>query len=397
MLSNDVRASGNPQRNVPLDVLRAVAIFLVLGRHMTPDCPADYPQVIRHFFDAWGRGGWIGVDLFFVLSGFLVSGLLFREYQRYERVSYGSFFVRRGFKIYPSFYVFVFLAGLAEVFITRKVSLRKLLGEILFLQNYVGSIWNHTWSLAVEEHFYLGVGLLIVALSRLKKLSAIPPLFVAVAVACLAGRAVTFYLGSRNILAPTHLRIDSLMMGVLLSYFYHFRGAALGDFIVRYRIPLAALSIALVTPALFLDIKSSGYLLTFGLTANYLGFCGIISIVLYTPGLLSKGLLVRACAAVGASSYTIYLWHMMAKRTLSLLRKEAGIGFPYAVEFLLYAALAVAVGMLMSRLVEGPFLRLRDRLVPSRSGNLERSGGLGIELSPNRTVADSAEGYSGRA
>ncbi|MEM7353410.1 MAG: acyltransferase, partial [Acidobacteriota bacterium] len=58
-----------------IDILRAVAVLLVLGRHMTP-CPPEVSPLLHQVTQAWFRGGWIGVDLFFVLSGFLVSGLL---------------------------------------------------------------------------------------------------------------------------------------------------------------------------------------------------------------------------------------------------------------------------------------------------------------------------------
>ena len=68
-------------RLVALDVLRAVAILLVLGRHMLP-CPPETSVWANKLTNIWINGGWIGVDLFFVLSGFLVSGLLFQEYQK---------------------------------------------------------------------------------------------------------------------------------------------------------------------------------------------------------------------------------------------------------------------------------------------------------------------------
>src|SRR5437867_3544975 len=91
------------KRLLSLDCLRALALLLVLGRHVGPP-PSDSPTLERYFFDFWHRGGWIGVDVFFVLSGFLVSGLLFADYKRYDHLFPIRFYIRRGFKIYPAFY-----------------------------------------------------------------------------------------------------------------------------------------------------------------------------------------------------------------------------------------------------------------------------------------------------
>src|SRR6188474_3449733 len=121
-----------------LDFLRGIAIVLVLMRH----------QYLSGFTTTMG---WVGVDLFFVLSGFLVSGLLFREYLREGTVHVTRFLIRRGLKIYPAFYVFLLLSVWFGVTVRQaQIPPRLLVGEILFLQNYVGRLWPHTWSLAVE-------------------------------------------------------------------------------------------------------------------------------------------------------------------------------------------------------------------------------------------------------
>ena len=125
-----------------LDVLRAVAVLLVLCSQV-------------HSFDWLQRCGWIGVDLFFVLSGFLVSGLLYSEYKKYGSLSPKRFLVRRGLKIYPAFYTFVIGSVILMLLTRMKIPLDLLLAEILFVQNYYGALWGHTWSLCIEEHFYL--------------------------------------------------------------------------------------------------------------------------------------------------------------------------------------------------------------------------------------------------
>src|SRR3954467_2052645 len=145
---------GAKRRIVGLDLLRLLAVGLVLGRHLW-DAPPSLPEGARAFFAAWQRGGWVGVDLFFVLSGFLVSGLLFTEFRAHGSISPLRFYARRAWKIYPPYLVMIAAttgAILAQGFVFERI---QLVAEVLFFQNYVKGLWNHTWSLAVEEHFYL--------------------------------------------------------------------------------------------------------------------------------------------------------------------------------------------------------------------------------------------------
>src|SRR5208282_5492945 len=86
-------------RNKRLDILRCIAVIIVIFHHSGEST----------FF---ARVGWAGVDLFFVLSGFLISGLLFSEYKRRRSINFKRFFIRRGLKIYPAFYVFLLLTGI---------------------------------------------------------------------------------------------------------------------------------------------------------------------------------------------------------------------------------------------------------------------------------------------
>src|SRR5437899_380470 len=90
------------QRLAALDTLRGIAVLLVLCRHMPL---AKLPGWLLGPLEILQRGGWAGVDLFFVLSGFLVSSILFREWQQSGEMKAGRFLARRAFKIYPAFYV----------------------------------------------------------------------------------------------------------------------------------------------------------------------------------------------------------------------------------------------------------------------------------------------------
>src|ERR1019366_6522082 len=135
-------------RSPQLDLLRGMAVLLVIAHH--------YP-----YYDYLYRVGWAGVDLFFVLSGFLISGLLFTDWKRTGRLSIGRFFLRRGLKIYPGFYVFLLITALS-----LRLHGGRFWNEVLFLQDYLPNFWAHTWSLAVEEHFYLLLPFVLLIFSK---------------------------------------------------------------------------------------------------------------------------------------------------------------------------------------------------------------------------------------
>jgi peptidoglycan/LPS O-acetylase OafA/YrhL len=96
----------------------------------------------------------VGVDLFFVLSGFLISGLLFREYIERGKIDLKRFWIRRSLKIYPPFYALLLATAIYSLVKFHHVT-SAILGDVFFVQNYLPHVWDHGWTLAVEEHFYL--------------------------------------------------------------------------------------------------------------------------------------------------------------------------------------------------------------------------------------------------
>ncbi len=149
-----------------LDLLRLLAVVAVLGHHMEAP-PEETPRLVKAGLDAWMHGGGLGVDLFFVLSGFLVSGLLFSEYKRHGNLSVKQFYLRRGWKIYPAFYCLLAVSYVCHwLVVGTKMRDRPFFTELLFIQCYQQAYWNHTWTLAVEEHFYILLPLLLLLLVR---------------------------------------------------------------------------------------------------------------------------------------------------------------------------------------------------------------------------------------
>lgn len=361
-------------RNLGLDLLRLVAILLVLGRHL--HLAPDTNPLIR----LWHRGGWIGVDLFFVLSGFLVSGLLFKEYQRNQSLDLKRFLFRRGFKIYPAFYVMILATIGVNLFTGHSMTPRGMVAEVLFLQNYLGGLWEHTWSLAVEEHFYFGIAVLCFVVLRTKTrdradddpFRVIPLVFAATALVCQGFRIANLFIfehySNRWYLFGTHIRIDSLMFGVLLSYLWHFRD--LGARIEKLpTTAILAIGMLLLAPAFVFELEQFKFVPVFGVVLFYLGSGFMVLASLRLKGSPSR--LAVVLGSLGAASYSIYLWHMPVMTWgwawFSKISKVQG--FPGYLAFCVVASLAF--GWVMSKLIEWPVLKIRDRWFPSNTSRAQ--------------------------
>lgn len=355
-----------------LDILRAVAILLVVCAHA---------QICRFA----SRVGWAGVDLFFVLSGFLIAGLLYVEYKKRGDISVRTFFIRRGLKIYPAFYVMIAVTFAAQHLLWHGAPspLRSFLNEVVFIQNYSYGVWGHTWSLAVEEHFYIGLALLLLLLVRISAHRAdpfrnIPRIFACVAVTCFSLRVLTIWVfpPAENLTAhvtnPTHARIDALFFGVFLGYLYHFRPEVIHriSLTVRRRVAIGVLSMLLLSVSYFVA-REDYFMLSFGLTFLYLGFGGILLLALVIRGLFTGPLakLLERCGTVsaylGRYSYSIYLWHTpFLQLEAVILRKVVHLQLPAFVTALIGVLGSCAVGIFFAHLIELPVLKLRERLFP---------------------------------
>jgi len=343
--------------------------------------------VPRSFLEAWHSLGWSGVDLFFVLSGFLVSGLLFREQIKRGSVRVGRFLIRRGFKIYPAFYCLLLATVIADLvgLATRghRMSAMSPIGylfEALFLQNYGPYIWLHTWSLAVEEHFYLSLALFTFLMVKRSKTGSdpfrlVPRLFAVVAPTILIIRILhyqthPYYLyphgGWRVDGALTHFRLDSLLFGVFLSYYYHYHAEATKAIVCRYKWIIALASILLVCPFFYFQVGSRETY-TWGFTSLYLGYGGLLMLAMQWR-IMSRWAqaLLAPVGMIGYYSYSIYLWHWPVSFWVLRLLHFAGMDhLPKWVIFVVYLAMCIVPGIIMAKIIEVPFINLRNRLFPS--------------------------------
>jgi peptidoglycan/LPS O-acetylase OafA/YrhL len=295
-----------------------------------------------------------------------------------NRIRFKRFAFRCAMKIWPPLYALTTAVLVWRLY--HNFSLKPVIPfvrDLLFLDSYLPGTYGHFWSLAVEEHFYILLPICLFLMLRAAPRSdnpfrAIPTVFLIVASFALLARIVTAIVTPAKAgvpiavnfesfdywvhFFPTHLRIDSLMFGVLLGYYNSFHSSRLWRAVRDGRLVCLLASVLLLLPC-FLLSEFSPVLYTVGFTSTYLGFGLLMLVFLETP-LPEKGPLAwmsRALARTGQYSYSIYLWHMSV-----LLFWVGRVHLRPSVAW--YFVGSIIIGIAMSKLIEIPALRLRDRL-----------------------------------
>lgn len=331
------------ERLPQLDGLRAVAVAFVMAFHFIP------------WVDGVAPLGAIGVRLFFVLSGFLITRILLASQDRALGPALRSFYWRRSLRIFPVFYLVLLLAALINI-----GPIRQTIGwHLAYLTNFYlfdrggwhGSI-SHLWSLAVEEQFYLVWPWLMLLLPERRL-----PVLVVIMV-CVAPLSRLLIGGPMHSVLPLSC-VDSLGAGALLAM------PAMRPLMMRVGLlaglPLLAVSLWLR----YAGMSGVGYevALDFGvsLTSAWLvgraaaGFGGAIG------RFLTAGPVVYA----GTISYGLYLYHGFMPYLLG--RYVPGfVELPWAVRGVTLTALTVATAAVSWRFFEAPILTLKDRLTDSQ-------------------------------
>lgn len=320
----------NTRRVAALDGARAIAVGLVLLSHwmFQPWAP---PALVP-----WLTLGAWGVQIFFVLSGFLITSILLDERSRTGGVSLRAFYIRRVSRIMPGYFVFLIAMLLAGLFGYARAPLGQLLASALYISDYVNvapTVLGHTWSLAVEEQFYLLWPLLLL---RMGPRSA-GRLACVVVVLCPLVRLISLAWAPGSLIAATPYRFDTQADALAVGCLAALSRVTIAAWIDRSRVSrvyMSVLPLALLAIAEVHAVPGTGPTL-FNAALAPLVFNAGVAAVLVTcaecpDNVFSRCLSWRPLAAVGLISYSLYLW------------QEAVWGTGPIVSILLAFALALA-------------------------------------------------------
>jgi peptidoglycan/LPS O-acetylase OafA/YrhL len=335
-----------------LNGLRGISILLVLLSHLE----RQGTLISRRFWYV-GELGHVGVDMFFVISGFLITLLLIRERGRTGSVSIKEFYVRRAFRILPAYTVF--LLGLLGLSLLGHAQLRgsDWLGALTYTVSFLPQpSWEvgHIWSLSVEEHFYLVWPLVFWLWPRRAWVVACAYLAVTPGLRLLIHDAWT----DLSVQHCTLTRVDTIAVGCCLAFLAASPSA-------RRRLRLSAVPALLVGVGLLaallvsqvVALRSAEYDLLVHPPLSALCFAGLIWIgINHGQTRLGRLLNSRPLVVLGLLSYSIYLWQ---QPVLNPRGASALCRWPFNLGFI---ALCAAGSYL---LIESPLLRLKERL---RSG-----------------------------
>lgn len=383
MDENPAAAARPPQRSAGLDAIRTLAIALVIVHHLR-HLPGA-PEWLRWF----GLRAYVGVDLFFVLSGWLIGGQLWRELQQTGRVQLFRFWRRRWLRTIPAYF-----ATLALLLLARRLTVGDLAPMLVFLQNHLHpGAWFTSWSLCIEEQFYLVLPLiapltiaggargeatatsralpvraaLIAATAVLLSPALRAASYPSIAVASYDTFLERFYVG-------THLRLDGLAMGVGLAALATFRPLVWSGILARAA-TLGGVGLVLLTSQWWPWLTGAG---SDGpqrqLAYNAVG--GFFVVSLATALLLPVALrwtaprwLARALEVAADHAYTLYLTHEFARDAAygGLTQWNGGRPPPFVLSLAAATAAIALAAWMMRVLIEQPVLAWRARLEGPRS------------------------------
>jgi peptidoglycan/LPS O-acetylase OafA/YrhL len=295
------------------DGLRAIFVLLVVGFHATYFLVPKYAGL-------YVPGGFIGVDAFFVLSGFLITSLLLQEWDRHGRISLRTFYRRRALRLFPALWTIMIVQLIYALIVHEPLGaeLKGLAAIFFYVGNISGSFkatppleLQQTWSLAIEEQFYLVWPLVLIVLIRLRNRRVTITVMCGLIAVALVFRALLWNAGVPwlTVYTQTEARVDTLMVGALFAYLLH-TGSRVPRGIGIYA-AAAALFLAVVIVYVRIGGHYFSWLFDGGYTVVALA-CGLVILGVLDQRLaVARVLSTAPFRLVGRLSYSIYLWHAL--------------------------------------------------------------------------------------
>lgn len=370
--------------------IRVLAILSVLQIHVTYVLSGDFLGKRSNLLDPTliDESYWIffGMDLFFILSGFLIGSILHRSLQLDGAQGVWRFYVRRVFRTFPPYWVVLTLLALfIDLTATQRHNLPL---EYVYGTNFaslepqaVVMIWG--WSLALEEQFYLTVPLLFFVLYRLPRdshrIAALLALWCAAPAVRLAlylrGAPWTYESLQRALYFRTYTRFDDLVAGILLVFVCNRYGSAIRKWLEApfHRALVAMLSLAclwpLRNPALFgFEHTLLVYVFSWGTITGLMYFGPLLVLVLGSERWFHRLLSAPILRRLATLGYGVYLVHIpiifygLLPIVRALQRRGVPTGPLWSASVVAVAACALAVAYVLHLVVEKPALALRDRV-----------------------------------
>ncbi|MCC7249284.1 MAG: acyltransferase [Lysobacter sp.] len=349
-----------------LDLLRAIAVVWTMLFHsfLVGGLGADWQWAQRY--------GWMGVDLFFVLSGFLIGSQVLAPLARGERFSFGGFYLRRAFRILPAFWAVLAVYLLWPDF-AEAPGMEPWWKFAFFFVNVSidygrSAAFSHAWSLCVEEHFYLLFPMLALGFVRLRSRVALVAFCVALVLGGIALRTSLWLhfdalAPDRNwfvedIYYPTWNRLDGLLAGVALAVLKTYRPALWARLGARANLALLS-GLAGMALAFWLFRERAGLL---GNSIGWPVLSFALALLVFAGAQTNSWIGRRALPGAGwlaSVSYSLYLVHKPLYGLVEMHLGDALDGRGY-IAFLTYGAASLLAAVVLHYAVEKPGLRLRD-------------------------------------
>ncbi len=332
-------------------------------------------------------GGFLGVDIFFVLSGFLIAGLLLQEWQARGAVDLKAFYARRALRLLPALFAVMSVVLLFPgVFWARHRPWADAIVISFYATNWVRAFeldrsmdfFGHTWSLAIEGQFYLlWPPLLLLLLRRRLRRSWIIALVI-LGIGASVGLHVWLWDGPASVKRLYYgldTRADSILIGCLLGLVFSWSLLPASRMVSRMlRLSAAVSALALV--ALIFTLRGDSHSAHHGLSTVACISVGVLLLhVLHSPSALARAVLEnRVLAGIGRISYGLYLWHHPIFFDMLNPTRMSTFGISGSMLVLVRFAVAFAAAIVSFWLIERPFLRLKTRFGRRREVEYEGPG-----------------------